>query len=93
MGTDVTNTFLLKFFIYHQNCGRHKFRRFVGFRRGVAYSCNKPALRIRLRCVAYKATELNLYPISLSLNLKSQFLSLIVFALALIVSEISLYLL
>jgi len=57
MGTDVTNTFLLKFFIYHQNCGRHKFRRFVGFRRGVAYSCNKLELRTRLR----------------NLNLKSQY--------------------
>jgi len=33
---DKTNTFQLKFFIYHANCGRHRFRRFVGVRVGVA---------------------------------------------------------
>jgi len=82
MGTDVTNTFLLKFFIYHQNCGRHKFRRFVGFRRGVAYSRNKgrgifalQALRTRLRNLALrtKRNKLALVQELQNLNLKSQF--------------------
>jgi len=29
IGIDETNTFQLKFYIYHENCGRHKFRRWV----------------------------------------------------------------
>jgi len=29
IGIDETNTFQLKFFIYHESCGRHRFSRFV----------------------------------------------------------------
>jgi len=36
IGIDKTNTFQLKFFIYHQNCRSHSFGRFVGVRVGVA---------------------------------------------------------
>jgi len=36
IGIDETNTFQLKFFIYHENCGRHRFSRFVGVKVGVA---------------------------------------------------------
>jgi len=57
IGIDETNTFQLKFFIQHENCGRHRLRRLVGVRVGVAYSHNKLALRTRLR----------------NLNLKSEF--------------------
>jgi len=35
IGIDETNTFQLKFFIYHANCGRHRFGRFVGVKVGV----------------------------------------------------------
>jgi len=30
IGIDETNTFQLKFFIKHEDCGRHRFGRFVG---------------------------------------------------------------
>jgi len=46
IGIDETNTFQLKFFIFQENCGRH---RFMGVRVIVAYSRNKLALRTRLR--------------------------------------------
>jgi len=36
IGIDETNTFQLKFFILHENCGRHRFGRFVGVKLGVA---------------------------------------------------------
>jgi len=36
IGIDETNTFQLKFFIKHENCGRHRFGRFVGVKGGVA---------------------------------------------------------
>jgi len=62
IGFDETNTFQLKFCIYHENCGLHRFGLFVGVRVGVAYSRNKLALRTRLR----------------NLNLRSYSLSLIV---------------
>jgi len=58
IGIDETNTFQLKFCIYHENCGRHRLRRFLGVRVGVAYSRAKLALHTKLR----------------NLNLKSQFL-------------------
>jgi len=55
IGTEETNTFQLKFCIYHENCGRHRPRRFVGFSVGVAYSRNKLALRTRLRNLNLKS--------------------------------------
>jgi len=36
IGTDETNTFQLKVVIQPENCGRHRFGRFVGVRVGVA---------------------------------------------------------
>jgi len=30
IGIDETNTYKLKFCIWHENCGRHRFMRFVG---------------------------------------------------------------
>jgi len=49
IGIDETNTYKLKFCTWHENCGRHRFGRFVDIRVGVAYSRNKLALRTRLR--------------------------------------------
>jgi len=36
IGIDETNTFQLNLFILHENCGRHRFSRFVGGIVGVA---------------------------------------------------------
>jgi len=36
IGIDKTNTFQLKFCIYHENCGRHRLGRFLGVRVGEA---------------------------------------------------------
>jgi len=36
---DESNTFQLKFCIYHENCGRHRLERFVGVKVGVAIFC------------------------------------------------------
>jgi len=36
IGVDETKTFLFKFFILHENCGRHRLGRFVSVRVGVA---------------------------------------------------------
>jgi len=58
---DETNTFQVKFFFWHENCGRDRFRRFVSVSVDVAYSRNKLACGTLLKqTCAWHPAETNL---------------------------------
>jgi len=61
IGTNKTNTFQLKLFIKHYNCGHHRFGWFVDVKVGMASLCNKHALRTRLRNINLKSQFSNFY--------------------------------